>query len=305
MVIEEAWPGVSGRFRFRERLADPRPLVAVELRPPRRDLEGIRAMDAWIDVYHGVQKLSAEDTVVFLTDNAVGTGEEENVTHLVRNLGAAVERQKVVPFLTLKHPLNYCLTFAQRVQREGFPALVVLGGDPHDGIPRCLPRSWDMRAMIRREHPGLLLGGWANPHRDPEGQVDLLLRNAENLDFVLTQVVSHHQLDGARRLLDAAGRCGFDRPIFAGLFFYRSAREKTLRELGRYIPVPVDELRRDFGERRLSAEDVAAATLEGLARTGFTRFYISNLETSRASGRRGRLLNRAGLGAAGKDEVKT
>ena len=48
--------------RLKDRLADPRPLLAVELRPPRRDLEGVRAMDAWIDVYHAVVGLSAADT---------------------------------------------------------------------------------------------------------------------------------------------------------------------------------------------------------------------------------------------------
>ena len=73
--------------RLTERLADPRPLLAAELRPPRRDLQGVRAMDAWIDVYHAVVGLSAADTVVFLTDNAVGATEEENLKHLVTNLG--------------------------------------------------------------------------------------------------------------------------------------------------------------------------------------------------------------------------
>src|SRR5439155_18819428 len=88
--------------RLKERLADPRPLLAVELRPPRKDLEGVRAMEAWIDVYHSVRGLAASDTVVFLTDNAVGASEEENLGHLQRNLGQEAVRDRILPILTLK-----------------------------------------------------------------------------------------------------------------------------------------------------------------------------------------------------------
>src|SRR2546422_11046305 len=88
--------------RLAERLADATPLIAVELRPPRRDLEGVRAMDAWIDVYHSVVGLSAADTVVFLTDNAVEAAEEENINHLVNNLGGDGGRERVAPFPTLQ-----------------------------------------------------------------------------------------------------------------------------------------------------------------------------------------------------------
>ena len=283
--------------RLKDRLADPRPLVAVELRPPRRDLDGIHAMEAWIDAYHAVQSLSATDTVVFLTDNAIGSSEEENLGHLVRNLGPAARRERIVPFLTLKHPLDYCGRYAARARRERFPALVVLGGDTHDAIPRCLPHSWQLREELRTEQPGLLLGGWVNPYRDPADQVALLLDHAAGLDFLLTQIVSHHDLAPVAAFAEAAARQGLALPTFAGVFFYRSARRQTLETLSQFIPVPVAGLSADFLEQKMSAEAVAAATLSALAGLGFTRFYLSNLETGRAPARLVSIARRAGLSA--------
>lgn len=290
-------PGVPP-LRLKDRLADPRPLVAIELRPPRRDLDGIHAMEAWIDAYHSVQRLSTADTVVFLTDNAIGSSEEENLGHLVRNLGPAARRERVVPFLTLKHPLDYCRRYATRARREHFPALVVLGGDTHDEIPRCLPHSWQLRERLRAEQPGLLLGGWANPYRDAAEQVALLLDQAAGIDFLLTQIVSHHDLAPVAAFTEEADRRGLALPVFVGVFFYRSAKRRTLDELSRFIPVPIDGILADFHERRMTAEDVAAATISSLAELGVTRFYLSNLETGRAPTRLASITRRAGLDAA-------
>src|SRR5262249_41385241 len=60
---------------------------AAELRPPRAELARAEGMDAWIDTYHAVQRLTRQGTFVFLTDSAVGTDEEDNLRHLVINLG--------------------------------------------------------------------------------------------------------------------------------------------------------------------------------------------------------------------------
>ena len=68
-----------------------------------------------------------------VTDSAVGAQEENNLRHLVTNLGDAVGRHRVVPFLTTKHSLEFCLAYADQVVQHGFPALVVLGGDKHVG----------------------------------------------------------------------------------------------------------------------------------------------------------------------------
>src|SRR5947208_2976247 len=103
-------------------------ILAAELRPPRAELEGAAGMDAWIDTYHAVRRLTEKDRFVFLTDSAVGEHEEDNLRHLVTNLGRDVRRERIVPFLTAKHSLDYCVSYAERARQHGFPALVVLGG---------------------------------------------------------------------------------------------------------------------------------------------------------------------------------
>ena len=74
--------------------------MAVELRPPRAELEAAEGMDAWIDTYHAIRALTRLDVRVMVTDSAVGAQEENNLRHLVTNLGPDVPRQRVVPFLT-------------------------------------------------------------------------------------------------------------------------------------------------------------------------------------------------------------
>jgi hypothetical protein len=56
----------------------------------------------------------------------------------VINLGRDVPRERIVPFLTAKHSLEYCVSYAERADQQGFPALVVLGGDklPAEGLAR-------------------------------------------------------------------------------------------------------------------------------------------------------------------------
>src|SRR5215831_19384150 len=104
-------------------------VLSVELRPPRAELDAAAGMNAWIDTYHAVSGFVRGGTFVFLTDSAVGANEEQNLRHLVINLGTDVPRDRVVPFLTSKHPLEFCLSYAERAWHEGFGALVVLGGD--------------------------------------------------------------------------------------------------------------------------------------------------------------------------------
>ena len=67
-------------------------VIAAELRPPRAELEAAASRDAWIDTYHAVRSLTRRGTFVFLTDSAVGSKEEDNLRHLVINLGSDVPR---------------------------------------------------------------------------------------------------------------------------------------------------------------------------------------------------------------------
>src|SRR5450759_497343 len=137
-------------------------VFAAELRPPRAELATAEGMDAWIDTYHAVQRLTRQGTFVFLTDSAVGAEEEDNLRHLVINLGQDVPRERIVPFLTSKHTREYCLSYAERAHQSGFPALVVLGGDKAVGTPRSVEHAWQLRQMLRARDGGLALGGWAN-----------------------------------------------------------------------------------------------------------------------------------------------
>src|SRR5436853_5002212 len=109
-------------------------VFAAELRPPRAELATAEGMDAWIDTYHAVHRLTRQGTFVFLTDSAVGAEEEDNLRHLIANLGRDVPRERIVPFLTSKHPLEYCLSYAERAQQNGLSTPVVLGRDQSVGI---------------------------------------------------------------------------------------------------------------------------------------------------------------------------
>ena len=167
-------------------------VIAAELRPPRAELETSASMDAWIDTYHAVRGLTRQGTFVFLTDSAVGMKEEDNLRHLVINLGSDVPRSRVVPFLTCKHTSEFCLAYADRAKQHGFDALVVLGGDKHVGPVRCVEHAWQLREMIRARDGHLGLGGWANPHANPASQVQHLLEDRVTAEFYLTQIVSHY-----------------------------------------------------------------------------------------------------------------
>ncbi len=262
------------------RLRRDAPLVGVELRPPRTGMSHRDSIDVWIDMYHAMERLARRDTVIFLTDNAVGKAEEENLGHLSANLSDQVTRNKIVPFLTTKHSLDYCHLYASRAFGSGFGAITVLGGDKAIGPPRCVPHSSELRQSIRRRVPSLSLGGWANPLRDPLGQVDLLASPEYEIDFYLTQIVSHHRLDEVERFVSAIRQRGIETPAVFGVFYYRSARPETLEWLSRYFPVPVEELTRDF-DSGLSPEEVCAATIRALREVGADKVYVSNLDLRR------------------------
>jgi len=267
--------------QFLESLGSGELLLAAELRPPRAELASADGMDAWIDTYHAVRSLAARDTYVFLTDSAVGVPEEDNLRHLSVNLGEDAPLQHVIPFLTTKHPLDYCLSYADRARQQGFESLVVLGGDRRVGAPRSVEHAWQLRRAIRERGSDLVLGGWANPYRDPARQVGYLLDPDFHASFYLTQIVSHHDPGPVGRFLEESDRRGLALPGVFGVFYYRSANPRTLRLLRDFIPVPEDALAREFAAG-VRAEEVCARTVDAMARAGARRFYISNLPLGRA-----------------------
>jgi hypothetical protein len=218
---------------------------------------------------------------VFLTDSAVGAQEEHNLRHLVINLGSDVPRDHVAPFLTTKHPLNFCLSYAERAWHEGFRSLVVLGGDRTVGPARCVEHAWQLRRLIHDHVPDLSLGGWANPHADAATQAAFLADGEFNGEFFLTQIVSHHDRAALDRFSSELDRRRVSLPGIYGIFYYRSANPKTLATLQRFLPVPVEGLTREFAEGA-SPEEVCARTLRALRAAGIRHCYLSNLPVARA-----------------------
>jgi 5,10-methylenetetrahydrofolate reductase len=269
-----------------------RRVIAAELRPPRAELAASASMDAWIDTYHSVRSLTRDGTFVFLTDSAVGSREEDNLRHLVINLGTDVPRSSVIPFLTCKHPLEYCLAYADRAHHHGFDSLVVLGGDKSVGAPRCVEHAWQLREEIRKRVPGLALGGWANPHADPAAQIEHLLDAHATAEFYLTQIVSHHSRGAVEAFLEQANARGLAIPGLFGVFYYRSANPKTLQSLSGFLPVPVEQLTREF-TAGATPEQVCARTIRELSQAGVRHFYISNLPIGRAAATLHRVLTLA------------
>jgi len=278
------------------------PVFAAELRPPRAELAAREGMDAWIDTYHAVKRLTQRGTFVFLTDSAVGADEEDNLRHLVINLGRDVPRERVVPFMTVKHTLDYCLSYAERARQNGFPDLVVLGGDKALGIPRCVEHAWQLREMIRMRDTTLALGGWANPLADPERQADFLTAGTLNAEFYLTQVVSHHDAARVERFVEVTNHRGIALPGVFGVFYYRSANPRTLQALSAFLPVPAEQLTREF-EGGDTAEDICARTIRTLADAGARHFYISNLPIGRAPAVLTDILDKAGV-HSGTEELR-
>ena len=253
-----------------------RPVFAAELRPPRAELAAGEGMDAWIDTYHAVRRLTRQGTYVFLTDSAVGEAEEDNLRHLVANLGTDVPRERIVPFLTSKHTLDYCRSYADRARQHGFGSLVVLGGDKNVGVPRSVEHAWQLRQILRVQDAQLTLGGWANPHADAERQADFLAAANFCAEFYLTQVVSHLNLEPVKRFLDEVDRRRVPLPGMFSVFYYRSANPKTLATLNRFMPVPVEGLVKEFGAG-LNAVDVCARTLKAVRALGVRHVCICNL----------------------------
>jgi hypothetical protein len=279
---------------FLDSLQSGNAVIAAELRPPRAELGAAEGMDAWIDTYHAVRALTRQGVAVFLTDSAVGTQEENNLRHLITNLGRDLPRDRVVPFLTTKHSLDFCLNYAEQAWQHGFPALVVLGGDRTLGRPRCVSHAWELRQQIRQREQRLQLGGWANPYADPVQQVDFLLDANVNADFYLTQVVSHLDISPVARFVEEARRRRLDHvPGMFGVFYYRSANRRTLEQLSRFLPVPVAALTAEFAANATPVE-VCARTLRAMIDVGARHFYISNLPLHGASTLLNAILERVG-----------
>jgi 5,10-methylenetetrahydrofolate reductase len=272
-------------------LLDPkRFLLNVEICPPRMDLPLEQSVDAWIDSNHLMRKIASLGRFVFMTDGAIGRREEPNLRHVTINLGNEADRARIIPILTTKHSLEYCLEFAQRAYSLGFSSLVVLGGDTSGSEPRCVEHAYELRGLIRKSVPGMTLGGWTSPHGGRR-QVEYMLDPEYSADFYMAQIVSHYQIRSVDDFLNEASRLGMKIPGIFGVFYYRSASPKTLGMLSKFFPVPVDDLKRDFAANQ-SPDEICALSIHALVQRGVKNVYISNLPMATAAETFGRVENR-------------
>jgi len=256
-------------------------LLNVEMCPPRMDLPLEQSVEAWIDSNQLMRKITSLGRFVFMTDGAIGRREEPNLRHVTINLGSEADRSRIVPILTTKHSLEYCLEFAQRSYGLGFTSLVVLGGDKSDDVPRCVEHAYELRRLIRQSEPRITLGGWANPQGGTR-QVELMLDPDYSADFYLAQIVSHYQTDAIDRFINETERLGVRIPGIFGVFYYRTANIKTFKLLSNFLPVPVAELQRDFAEN-VHPEEICAKSIHALLQRGVKNVYISNLPMATAA----------------------
>src|SRR5262245_4795306 len=257
-------------------LRHPKPsLFHIELCPPRIDLPLDQSLDAWIDSNRLIRKVTSQERFVFMTDGAIGKREEPNLRHVTINLGPEADRSHIIPILTTKHSLDYCLEFAQRSYTLGFSALVVLGGDKSDDTPRCVEHAYELRRLIRQRVPGITLGGWASPHGGRR-QVEYMLHPEYSADFYLAQIVSHYQPWAIDEFVGETERLGVKIPGIFGVFYYRSASPKTFAMLSKFLPVPVDDLTRDFASN-VHPDEICARSVHALIQRGVKHIYVSNL----------------------------
>jgi 5,10-methylenetetrahydrofolate reductase len=256
-------------------------LLNVEMCPPRMDLPLEQSVDAWIDSNRLMRKVTSLGRFVFLTDGAIGRREEPNLRHVTINLGSEADRTRIIPILTTKHSLEYCLEFAHRSYTLGFTSLVVLGGDKSDDTPRCVEHAYELRRLIRQSVPGVTLGGWASPHGGRR-QVEFILHPEYSADFYMAQIVSHYQTPAIDEFLKEIDRLGVKIPGIFGVFYYRSASAKTFDLLSKFFPIPVEELKREFAHK-VDPDEICARSVHALIERGVKNVYISNLPLSTAS----------------------
>ena len=250
-------------------------LLNVEMCPPRVDLPLQESVDAWIDSNRLMRRITSLGRFLFMTDGAIGRREEPNLRHVTINLGSEADRARIVPILTTKHSLEYCLEFAHRSYALGFTSLVVLGGDKSDDTPRCVEHAYELRRLIRKNVPGLTLGGWASPHGGRR-QVEFMIHPEYSADFYLAQIVSHYQNATVDEFVNETERLGVKIPGIFGVFYYRSANPKTFAMLSKFIPLPIDELTRDFAAG-IRPEEICARSVYALLQRGVKNVYVSNL----------------------------
>ena len=252
-------------------------------------LDAARGMDVWIDMYHAVRRLARDGTFVLLTDDAAGNPEEESLAHLAANLGAAADLETVVPFLTCKHAVGYCRLFARRAAGLGVAGVAVVGGRPLRRARTMRPRT--ARTCARS------CGANSPGSRSEGGRTRTGTRSSRPASSPRTTSPRTSSSPRSSRTTRSAGwsasapswtAWAWDVPVVYGVFLYRSANPRTLRQLSRYFPVPAREIAAEFAAG-MSADEICARSVRRLREAGAEKVYVSNLYGRDAARRLGRV----------------
>ncbi len=134
----------------------------------------------------------------------------------------------------------------------------------------------------------MALAGWANPHRDPDEQYRFLTEDF-HAEVSLTQVVTHHSPGDLETLARRLDRDGIDLPLIAGIFHFHNANPRRLEMLGRYFPVPAEQITRAYASG-MDPEAYTATAVRSALDSGARAVYISNLGMTGAPRRLERIL---------------
>ena len=217
-------PVPSPHHSLLDSLRGPDAVIAAELRPPRAELTRSRG--------HGrldrhVPRRSAADA-----ERHVRVPHRQRRRAPPRKTTSGISSRTSAPTCRAsassrssraKHPLDYCLSYAERAWQHGLPG--ARGARRRQDRRRpalgraCVAAAPDAFA---RTIAALALGGWANPHADAEraGRLSRCDRHF-TAEFYLTQVVSHHHAAAGRAVRPRA-------PSGRGLHDARAVRRLLL-----------------------------------------------------------------------------
>ena len=121
-------------------------------------------------------------------------------------LARGVPASRIIPFLSAKHSLDYCMMFARRAVSNGCEALAVVGGR-HERPAPTLRRA---RVPASRHHPVRVpfahaRGGGRIRTPTRPSRSTTFARGDFEADFFLTQIVSHHSLSVVEAVSRGAG----------------------------------------------------------------------------------------------------
>ena len=186
-------------------------------------------------------------------------------------------RVTIVPFLTSKHSIEYCLMHASRAASHGFEALTVLGGDHTAGPPRCVPHARELRALIRQRVPRPRPRRLGQPSSAGNEQVDYLLDDDSKPSSISPRsclTTASVRWSGFSRR-PAGGVCRIQGS--SGCFFTGAPLPATLAQAGRLLPGAGRRTDPRIRSRHDARGDLRQLGPRCLSEVGADKVYLSNL----------------------------